>query len=324
MLTLLAYPRIHMTLIDLGHATLRVNGGAGFAVQGLPLRISAQTSGRDRISMPEGFDHAAQDDLEMALARMRKVFEFPPTLISAVTSAPQHIGLGTKTCAALGALQAVARLHGIEASRSELQRLSGRGGTSGVGISTFFTGGLIVDSGHPQSHRPYAPSSAAPPAVLPPVGVQMGMPSEWTCHLILPQGFRRAGPDEAAFFRENTPIKEEGVLRVLSAVYHGICPAVASADLDLLRTALLQIHETGFKRREVMTQPPELAALLRHVNTNAAFAAGMSSMGPLVYVIGAAGQGENARRELGGICASFGANYLGEYRFRNAGFEINA
>lgn len=323
MVTLLAYPRIHVTLIDLGHATLRANGGAGFAVHGLPLKISAQTGGCDRVSMPEDYDRAAHDDVEMALARMRRVFDFPPTLISVATSAPQHVGLGTKTCAALGTLQAVAWLHGIDTSRSELQRLSGRGGTSGVGISTFFTGGFIVDSGHPYSYRQYAPSSAAPPAALPPVSVQMEMPNEWACHLILPKGFRRAGLEEAAFFQENTPIKEEGVLHVLSAVYHGICPAVASADLNLFRTALLQINETGFKRQEVMTQPPALAALLRRVNANHAFAAGMSSMGPLVYVIAAVGPAENARRELEGICGQFGANYLGEYGFRNAGFEVN-
>jgi beta-RFAP synthase len=149
------------------------------------------------------------------------------------------------------------------------------------------------------------------------------MPSDWICHLILPQGFRRAGLDEAAFFRENTPIERESVLQVLSAVYHGICPAVASADLDLFRRALLQINGAGFKRREVMAQPPELAALLRRVNGNPALAAGMSSMGPLVYVIGAADQGEDARGELEGICASFEAKYLGGYRFRNAGFEVD-
>lgn len=323
MLTLLAYPRIHMTLIDLGHATLRMNGGAGFALQGLPLKISAQTAERDRISMPEGFDRAAHHDIEMAMARMRKAFEFPPTLISVVTSAPQHVGLGTKTCASLGTLQAMASLHGIEISPSELQRLSGRGGTSGVGIFTFFKGGFITDSGHPYSDRPYAPSSAALPAALPPVSVQMAMPNEWTCHVILPHGFRRAGPDEVAFFRENTPIEEEGVLQVLSAVYHGICPAVASADLNLFRTALLQIHDTGFKRREVMAQPSELLALLHRVNRNPALVAGMSSMGPLVYVIAAADRGESTRGELEGISAAFGANYLGKYGFRNAGFEID-
>lgn len=323
MLTLLAYPRIHITLIDLGHATLRVNGGAGFALGGLPLKISAQTGECDRISMPADFDRAAHDDVQRALARMRDVHEFPPTLISVMTSAPQHVGLGTKTCVMLGTLQAVACLYGMDLSRSEIQRLSGRGGTSGVGISTFFAGGFIADSGHAPSHRPYAPSSAAPPAPLPPACVQMGMPNEWICHLVLPQGFRRAGPGEAAFFRDNTPIEEEGVLQVLSAVYHGVCPAVASADLDLFRRALLQVHGTGFKHLEVMAQPPELTALLRRVNENPALAAGMSSMGPLVYVIGETADAEDAKEELEGICASLRANYLGQYRFRNAGFEID-
>jgi len=321
-LTLIAYPRIHVTLIDLGHATLRANGGAGFALDGLPLMISARTGARDLVSLPRDFDCAAHDDIEMAVGRMRKVFEFPPTLIGVATSAPQHVGLGTKTCAVLGTLQATACLHGIGASRSDIQRLSGRGGTSGVGISTFFTGGFIADAGHPRCHRSYTPSSSAPPAAPPPVNVQMRMPNEWICHLILPQGFRRAGVDEAAFFRKNTPIESESALQVLSAVYHGICPAVASADLDLFRTALLQISEIGFKRREVMAQPPELAALLHRLNRDPALAAGMSSMGPLVYVVGAGDRGESARGEIEGICAAFEAKYLGAYPFRNAGFEV--
>jgi predicted sugar kinase len=49
----------------------------------------------------------------------------------------------------------------------------------------------------------------------------------------------------------------------------------------------------------------------------------MSSMGPLVYVIAAADRGESTRGELEGICAAFGANYVGMCRFRNAGFEID-
>lgn len=323
-LTLRAFPRIHITLIDLGHATLRANGGAGFTLDCLPIEISVHRCSRDQLVTPDDFDCVARADVEVALNRLRDVWEFPATAIRIITSAPQHVGLGTKTAAVLGTLRAVASLYGITITPTELQTLSARGGTSGVGISTFFTGGFVADSGQPAvADQFYKPSSAAGPSILPVPIVHMGMPTVWNCHLILPPGTRVAGADEAAFFQNNTPIPDVEVLQVLAAVYHGICPGVASASLSLFRRASVRIHETGFKRREVAAQPPEVGALLRRVNENPTVSAGMSSMGPLLYVIGMLDHSRKIRGALEDLCALFGASYIGAYRFRNAGFEID-
>jgi beta-RFAP synthase len=149
----------------------------------------------------------------------------------------------------------------------------------------------------------------------------MKMPETWRCHLLLPPGVRRSGDDESAFFESNTPVGEPDVLRVLAAVYHGICPAVAESDFKLLREALQQIQEVGFKRREVLGQPPAIRELIGELNARPYLAAGMSSMGPLIYVMEVC----EVDRSLfvPELSAAAGMQYLGVFSLRNAGFEVS-
>ena len=105
----------------------------------------------------------------------------------------------------------------------------------------------------------------------------------YTC--FLPHGRIYSGEDEAIFFEENTPIGAAEVYEVLAAVYHGIVPAFAEADLGLLRAALWDVQQTGFKKREIAGQTGRVRELLELLHSRWKLAAGMSSLGPLVYGI---------------------------------------
>ena len=74
-------------------------------------------------------------------------------------------------------------------------------------------------------------------------------------------------------------------LQTLGSVYHGVAPAILEGDLPALGYALRQIHAVGFKRREIAQQSDEVRTLLSQLQANRAVAAGMSSLGPLVYAI---------------------------------------
>jgi beta-ribofuranosylaminobenzene 5'-phosphate synthase len=206
----------------------------------------------------------------------------------------------------------------------EIKRISGRGGASGVGVNAFFQGGLIVDVGHHESSEDsFVPSSARQGSVTPPMAIRLPFPEQWRIHLFLPNGLIYEGDGEVAFFQHNTPISAEEVFRVMAAVYHGLVPAFIDNDIRLLKRAITDVHSTGFKKRELQGQTAEVSYLLDLLNGQDLFAAGMSSMGPLIYAIAPASASDVIERITGSIQEATSAVYLGMYKGRNAGCQIN-
>jgi beta-ribofuranosylaminobenzene 5'-phosphate synthase len=168
----------------------------------------------------------------------------------------------------------------------QIKQISGRGGTSGVGVNAFFNGGLIIDLGHPEyTDAAFIPSAARHASELPPMAVRLPFPEHWQIHLFLVKGHRYAGGDEINFFQHNTPIPAKEALRVLAAVYHGILPAFLTEDFRLLKQSIIDVHSTGFKKRELQGQENDVKSLIEFLNNHKFIAAGMSSMGPLIYAI---------------------------------------
>ena len=315
------FPRIHMTLIDLASATHRRFGGAGFAVDGLPAMVTGAISMKSEIGGAAGKDVRDRRDLQHHLKRLSRTLgqEFS---VDVVTSMPQHVGLGSKTALLMATGIVCNDLAGRTLGQRQLVLASGRGGTSGVGVNTAFVGGFVVDGGHrTNGDGRYEPSSARTPEGVPPTLVRLGFPDAWRIHLFLPKGYRFSGERERLFFEQNTPIAVREVHEVLAAVYHGIVPAIAEADLDLLRLALCEVHRTGFKRRELHGQGQEVRELVKELQSGLKLAAGMSSLGPLVYAI------SPAERRLDGKGLVSGGmfretEYLGCFCGRNEPYEL--
>ena len=314
-----AYPRIHITLVDLAHGTGRIYGGAGFALDGLTTRAIAKKAERPNVVGPAHFQsedvvgiHEAVDRLS---DRVGMVFD-----VVVRCDAPSHVGLGAKTTCVLAALRACNAVAGAQLSALELVQLANRGGTSGIGVNTAFVGGFVADAGHPANPAaPLLPSSAATGTYeAPPAIVKLSVPKSWCVHLFLPKGQRVTGQVERCFFERNTPIPRWEVLEVLASLYHGVVPAFASGSLPDLICSLQRIHELGFKRREVEYQGDSVIALLRCLNDLSGLATGMSSMGPLVYAIAAC-----ASADLTAVFKSqYGSTYLGQFKARNEGSYV--
>ena len=105
----------------------------------------------------------------------------------------------------------------------------------------------------------------------------------------------------------------------MAAVYHGVAPAVAEGDLESLRAALQAIHGVGFKRREVMGQSHEVRELLDLLCKDLGVAAGMSSLGPLVYAITNDGEQPDVVQDW---VADGNGVYLGTWSGRNRGYDV--
>lgn len=315
---ILSYPRLHITLADLAGVTLRRFGGAGIAINGLPATVEIERSHHPQLLLSEGLDVATFDDLHAVLKRAQPLSG--PVKVSVISAPPQHVGLGSKTALAMAITEGAFRVWNRSSTREEVQRVSGRGGASGVGVHTFFDGGFVVDGGHKKQPDgvPFRPSSAASGYTPPPLLVRLNVPTSWQFTLLVPLGRRYSGRDERTFFETHTPLGSSTTLRSLALVYHGVAAAVACDDIGLMAVALADIHRNGFKRRELRGQPPVVGRLLRLLQERG-IPSGMSSMGPLVYAISVDTKSTSMIHE---IAADFGVRVLGTFAARNTGHQV--
>lgn len=277
------YGRLHVTLIDVGHGTRRRYGGVGIALAAPKVTVEAAKAARPRALLPPTASVDLVADVDKALSALHR--RGLPAEIHVHGSIPAHVGLGSKSATLLAVLQAVHSEYGQPADPAELFLHSGRGGVSGIGVNATSRGGVIVDAGHRQSVDPrFAPSSMTVPQQMPPVNSRISLPQQWSIDLLLPDGPRLRGGRELEVFSRHAPIPREEALSVLAEVYHGILPAISEVDLPALATSIRAVHEHGFKRYELQQQAGS-KALLRSIWETPNVAAGMSSMGPLVYVI---------------------------------------
>jgi beta-ribofuranosylaminobenzene 5'-phosphate synthase len=317
-----SFPRIHIGLLDLGSATYRKYGGAGFAIDGLPVIVEATPSLKTNIIGLDQLDRRGRLDVHAALNRLKKLLPTARADITIRNLPPQHVGFGSKTALLMGIIEAVVLASGLQLDRCLIQYVSGRGGTSGIGINIFFTGGFLIDGGHdPVLSKDFAPSSVRRYDSLPPIVCHAKIPSQWRFHLVLPTGKKYSGDHELEFFQKNTPIPKLEVLKSLALVYHGIAPAVITNNLELLRVSLAQLHEVGFKQRELRGQSKAVRDILKALNKIPSCAAGLSSLGPLLYVI-ADKKNADVERIVPEICERYDARHLGIFQGRNRGFEV--
>jgi len=256
-----------------------------------------------------------------AIERYHKCYPSQTAKISIISLPSQHIGLGIKTSLILVILKAIGLINNFRLTPEILQKLSSRGGTSGIGIHSFFYGGCIIDGGHYQDNlNVYLPSSQQLPSNLPPVISHLKIPKKWHFILLLPQGKRISGKDEIVFFKKNTPLHKEEVIQTLSIVYHGVAASVAKSDLELLKKSLLAIHRIGFKKRELDNQTRLVRNLFDEISQLSNCAVGLSSLGPLIYVV--VEESLNKHLEiLDNIASRYNTSILGTFKGRNKGYK---
>jgi beta-ribofuranosylaminobenzene 5'-phosphate synthase len=316
-----AFPRLHLGLHDLGKATPRKYGGSGFTLSWPTTDVSAELYSCNVVINQAGLDAQAIEDVAALIERSQSIMGFDGMRVTIREVPPQHVGFGTKTTLLLAVATACASESNAAMTASDLQIVSRRGGTSGVGIHTFFNGGFIVDAGH---HAPYdvewSPSSASIPAATPLLVLQHPIPNTWRFSLVLPQGRRLAGHDEAEFFRLNTPIPVTEAYRSISLTYHGIVPSVLESRLDLLKQTLAESHRVGFKARELNGQSAAVRAVFAELERIDQCAVGLSSLGPLVYVVHDASD-HLACKLIREVTQRCGAKFLGSSYGINHGYE---
>ena len=316
-----SYPRIHTVLLDLGNVTNRKYGGAGFILDGPTLEVEIELSNENIIIGVEKSEDREKDDILKVLKKLEK-FSENNYRIEIHKSPPRHVGLGSKTSLLLNIIKGVQSLSNISLTNEEIVGISGRGGTSGIGVNGFFSGGFIVDCGQAiNNHTGFIPSSVDRKRNHPPVVYRGEISSQWKFLLFLPEGKRFEGKSEIDFFTRNTPLEEIEVLRNLGSVYHGLVPSVMLQDLKMLKKALEEIHEIGFTYRILSEQSEPLKTFYQQLRKDTDCAIGISSMGPLIYAIINKNdvESENKILKTAEICS---CDYVGSYFGKNSMFDM--
>jgi beta-ribofuranosylaminobenzene 5'-phosphate synthase len=264
----------------------RINGGIGFALDGpmskIVVRDAAQLVIYDDRPRPMSRNELAQHVKMLELFAMnhglKRLAEFR---ISGEMGT--HVGMGSATAIRLGTIESLALLNGWQISKDQLVAASGRGGTSGIGVSTYFDGGLICDLGRTNEGQAFAPSSQViptrPPLTLP----SITMPS-WPMLLCVPRAIApKTQQDEIAFFERTTPLAQAASFEATYVALFEIYAAAAESNYVGFCQGIVHMQQTVWKQAERQEYGDLLREITERLMDAGSDCVGMSSLGPMLF-----------------------------------------
>lgn len=287
-LTITVNSRLHLTLLAMHSGEYRINGGIGFAIADPACELAF--SGAPILSID---DQRADPLLPSELARLSTLLQaeqkrhgFTNALAVAIGGSMRtHSGFGSGTAISLACLEALHRLNGSTPSPAALISASGRGGTSGVGIHTYFSGCCVFDLGRPVGIEPHEPSHQATASQPPLVLDHLPMP-EWDIGICIPLGIpHKSEAEERAFFERTCPLPAEAVYATLYHSLFGLYAAIREADRVTFCRALRTVQECAWKKAERLEYGAALAEIEQALYDCGAEAVGMSSLGPTLFFL---------------------------------------
>lgn len=279
MVTVTTAARLHFGFQNLALANERLYGGVGLALEGPDLELSARAANEVRCDDPEA---------ESYVRRVVATLGVEGAAVTVTKRFPRHVGFGSGTQLALASLLAVAGAHDQEVDPRELAPDLGRGGRSGVGVSTFESGGFVVDGGHPTERFTSRPPDNGEWTV-PPVVARHDLPDDWRFVLAVPDADAgHSGADEDRQMRQSVERADPGIADDVAAVLtRELLPAAAegnhrrfgqaAARLGRLNGAWYADEQGGVYR------PPAGRIVERLTQSPAIAGAGQSSWGPAVW-----------------------------------------
>ncbi|MFC7297911.1 beta-ribofuranosylaminobenzene 5'-phosphate synthase family protein [Herminiimonas aquatilis] len=287
MLKILAPARIHMTLIDLGEAGYRRNGGIGFCINlpGAEFDFAKHTTVDISELKNAGF---SQHEILELTQKITKILvsngSYQGIKLTKCKISNRHIGVGTGTTTALACIEAAAVLNEIQIDIKSLIKSSGRGGTSGIGVHTYFNGGFLLDAGRPFDAAPILPSDdIASPTSVPLVLSNIDMPA-WPIGLFFPPDCSAVSRNtESTLFKNALPLGDEDVSKIAYHSVFGALTAVADSNFQSFCISVNALQSCAWKQHEINLHAPLVPFYMESLKELGCDAVGMSSVGPLIY-----------------------------------------
>lgn len=267
----------------------RKNGGLGFAIAGPTGRVTSRSapgfSFNDLRQVPLSYEEIRR--IENAVHDAREIYQMEHS-IEAVLDGDllTHVGMGSGTAIRLAVLESLFALNGHKVSSEELIACSHRGGTSGIGIRTYFDGGFVFDLGVAKQIGRHRPSSQATAPKPPLVLHQLEMP-DWPLCLVVPNGLApKTQAEEIAFFERVTPLQDQDSFEAAYHALFGLSAALMEADYESFCSAVTDLQSTKWKSLEWNEYENALHDTSDRLRSLGADCIGLSSLGPMLFAFG--------------------------------------
>lgn len=270
----------------------RINGGLGFSVSSPSL--SLQFEPHDAIDILDertnGFSGLELEKLKnhIQIIQVRNELKLGLKCVILDGSIIPHVGFGSSTMAYMACTEALFLLNNKNVEADDVISQSRRGGTSGIGINTYFKGGFIFDAGVKNNDKQlFMPSSSfvindhAKPLLLKHVNLP-----HWELGICIPPISPKTENEEKLFFQDNCPIEKNAVDETLYEAVYGIIPSLIEKDFQVFCKTIDAIQQTRWKSLERNLYGVELIEIENYIRKAGAQCVGMSSFGPLLYFFG--------------------------------------
>jgi len=288
-LSIRVFPRIHLGLLSMSGEGYRLNGGIGVTISApeavVTFRASKAFSLEDQRDKP--FKTSELNRIARCLTDGLGRFGVNniPLSISISGSMPSHCGFGSATSIRLACLEGMFLKLDISVGRKRLVELSGRGGTSGIGINTYFQGGLVLDVGRKGGNL--SPSSALEHAPHEPLTLfKVPMPRWRVGTCLTPRAQGISGRLEREFFASNAKLTLRDVERASHIALFGLIPGAIEQDCKTFCKAINDMQRTRWKNAEWALHGVPLQRIKRLLLREGAEAVAMSSLGPCLMFMG--------------------------------------
>jgi beta-ribofuranosylaminobenzene 5'-phosphate synthase len=276
--------RVHLTLIDLGRSGYRRNGGVGFGITAprSALTFAPHTTVDLRTLLSCGYLPAEVESLTKRLERLMGRQQLVKGLrLTDVQLPARHAGFGSGTAVALASLESLFLLNDRSMSPEFLRAYCGRGGASGIGLSSYFTGGFIFDAGRRFSPAPIVGSDATDEVNEPPLEMVRLDMADWPMGVLIPPGASAISQGrEQAFFSQRLPLPDADVFEITYHALFGSLVAVQSGDYDAFCASINALQRCAWKRAEIDLYGENVRACAAHLASIGCDAIAMSSIGP--------------------------------------------
>jgi len=276
--------RVHLTLIDLGATGYRRNGGVGFSIAAPRSSFSFAPDKNINLRALESGNFLSSEikSLTDRLEEIRRRHQLPQGLrVIDIKLPTRHGGFGTGTAAALASLESLFVINDRSASPEFLRANCGRGGASGIGLSSYFTGGFIFDAGRPFSATPILSSDAIVEVTEPPLEMLRLEMVDWPIGILLPPGASTISQQqEIAFFSRHLPLPITEVFKVTYHAIFGALAAVQSRDYDAFCASINAIQRCAWKSAEIDLYGDTVRTCAANLIEMGSDAVAMSSIGP--------------------------------------------
>jgi beta-ribofuranosylaminobenzene 5'-phosphate synthase len=281
--------RLHLTLIAMHDGGYRQNGGVGFAIDAPNLAVAMVPN--DVLVIEDSREDAFQrDELQRAKEILLAIINnkgFQKVYKASIQGdVPTHMGFGSSTAVRLALVEGLYLINDEPYTKEEIITASQRGGVSGIGVQTYFEGGMVLDIGR-SSQSAFVPSSAMETTEkkLPLVCKQIKMP-KWHIGICVPNISPKSEDEEKSFFQEVCPIGPTESYETLYHVVYGVVAATLEDDFQDFAKAIKAIQSCHWKNAERDLYGKALLKIEDELYACGAEAVGMSSLGASLYFVG--------------------------------------